>query len=481
MAMIACPSCRSLVQQGGFCEQCGTRLPLPAVLTRPTPVLCLSCGGRVPKGKFCAQCGTELESSGRQTITALVTCSHCLREVPVGRFCGACGNALGRKSSPISLMGSDEGDLGAAARVNPTTISLWGTGSDGSARLRDDTQAPEHHARDAADSVRPPTDFLTRTGLSATRSRNVGPETEMDSPLVGSSPGALDGQLVTEHTCATPDADAHLTPESEAARERHAADSVSKTVRQHPADGDALPSRDLGSALGDSPHTVVDVERLPQRGHRTPAFGGLAVPASQGAEPASDQLAPSGDFDVTSDDVARDDSMSSASPDGPALPINGKNGGSSDRGFLAVCLLVIVGIFVAFLFAVGQGRINAGGTSSAVNSNGASSGGNTGTSSSASDKGGGSGGNSGIPGSANIAVGTWDAKDINGVPNRMVFKTDGSCRFSNFVLPEGKPCFYTVSGGTAIVEAGNTVTFRISGDTMSGSGLVWTRTSRGAG
>lgn len=135
---------------------------------------------------------------------------------------------------------------------------------------------------------------------------------------------------------------------------------------------------------------------------------------------------------------------------------------------IAVAVLVVLGMLLA--------SGNRGGSTYS----GASSGQQGGSAETGSSTRGGAAGTGGISGrsvSANIAVGTWDAKNDNGVPYRIVFKSDGNCRFSNFVLPEGKPCFYTVSGDTASMEAGRTITFRISGDTMSGSSLIWTRTS----
>ncbi len=53
---IACPTCRRMGPPGKFCQDCGTKLPLP-------DLFCPGCAVVVePGARFCAECGTKIQS-----------------------------------------------------------------------------------------------------------------------------------------------------------------------------------------------------------------------------------------------------------------------------------------------------------------------------------------------------------------------------------------------------------------------------------
>ncbi len=54
---IACPTCRHMGAPGKFCQDCGTKLPLP-------DLFCPNCASPIENGtRFCAECGTKLQTA----------------------------------------------------------------------------------------------------------------------------------------------------------------------------------------------------------------------------------------------------------------------------------------------------------------------------------------------------------------------------------------------------------------------------------
>lgn len=55
----ACPSCGAHCPEGSkFCQECGTRLPVPEATTKR---FCPNCGTEIPTGhRFCQGCGTKI-------------------------------------------------------------------------------------------------------------------------------------------------------------------------------------------------------------------------------------------------------------------------------------------------------------------------------------------------------------------------------------------------------------------------------------
>ena len=55
---VACPTCRRMGPPGKFCQDCGTKLPLP-------DLFCPKCAAPVENtARFCAECGTQLHMGG---------------------------------------------------------------------------------------------------------------------------------------------------------------------------------------------------------------------------------------------------------------------------------------------------------------------------------------------------------------------------------------------------------------------------------
>jgi hypothetical protein len=54
---VMCPTCRRMGPPGKFCQDCGTRLPLP-------DLFCPQCAAPIETGaRFCSECGTKLEQA----------------------------------------------------------------------------------------------------------------------------------------------------------------------------------------------------------------------------------------------------------------------------------------------------------------------------------------------------------------------------------------------------------------------------------
>jgi predicted nucleic acid-binding Zn ribbon protein len=54
---VMCPTCRRMGPPGKFCEDCGTKLPLP-------DLFCPKCAAPVENtARFCAECGTKLQQA----------------------------------------------------------------------------------------------------------------------------------------------------------------------------------------------------------------------------------------------------------------------------------------------------------------------------------------------------------------------------------------------------------------------------------
>lgn len=54
---VACPTCRRMGPPGKFCEDCGTKIPLP-------DLFCPQCSSQVaPTTRFCPECGTKLQQA----------------------------------------------------------------------------------------------------------------------------------------------------------------------------------------------------------------------------------------------------------------------------------------------------------------------------------------------------------------------------------------------------------------------------------
>jgi len=56
-ATVMCPNCRRMGTAGKFCQDCGTKLPLP-------DLFCPQCSSPVATGsRFCSECGAKLQSA----------------------------------------------------------------------------------------------------------------------------------------------------------------------------------------------------------------------------------------------------------------------------------------------------------------------------------------------------------------------------------------------------------------------------------
>ncbi len=56
--VVMCPTCRKMGPPGKFCQDCGTKLPLP-------DLFCPKCSSPVENGaRFCPECGTKLTTAG---------------------------------------------------------------------------------------------------------------------------------------------------------------------------------------------------------------------------------------------------------------------------------------------------------------------------------------------------------------------------------------------------------------------------------
>lgn len=147
--MTACPNCGHEAAEGAlFCDQCGTRIPVPEAAASEAPpapaggsVICPACGaGNVPGEAFCDYCGSPLEAPvpAAEAVAEAVaepestdvepavvaeapaeaplvegkpTCPACGAEVgPDEAFCANCGASLAQPPIPPELVPEEEAE-----------------------------------------------------------------------------------------------------------------------------------------------------------------------------------------------------------------------------------------------------------------------------------------------------------------------------------------------------------------------------------